>query len=177
MRRVFNDDFDRADSSTVGNGWTPDAGAYSISSNAITYVSGGWIFAPNPLAVGAQYMVLTGVAGSEVIEVGLWVDQSTDNGYFWQYTTAGLDGYRLYRRVEGANTEIYSAGSAGDPRGSSMGIRYTQTNVVGIANGLDPWVGANIADATFAGVALYPGFRLYALPSTGSAAAFASSSS
>jgi hypothetical protein len=110
----FADDFNRADSTTVGNGWVEVSGDWSIASNRLSPgAAGGTIIlrCGTPMA-SADHAVQATIAVAAAVSAGIWArgNSNISNGYLWRNDGTS---WNLFSVVGGSFTSIGSfAGAA-----------------------------------------------------------------
>lgn len=104
---VAEDDFDRADSTNLGSGWTESAGDWSIASNEATVSTGGAVLLSTANIASPYYgvnfiTVQSDAAGTQALLIGGRVDA---NNYVYAYFEFGAtDGQlSLYARSGGTD--------------------------------------------------------------------------
>lgn len=137
MSTQFTDDFNRADSGSLGANYTSLGSSFTVVSNqAAPPASGGsdYVNAATPgAACWAQFTAVTNVAPSNYLGLGLRFNSGSFNGYYAAWDTGGMS---LYRIDGGTPTALGATGltapSNGDVvrvemHGSTLRIYYNNT--------------------------------------------------
>lgn len=133
----FTDDFNRADSSTVGNGWVEVAEDWSIVSNRLAPGSSGGtgiIRCGTAMATDDNSAQAT-IAVASAVSCGVWCRGDTvfGNGYLWRNDGTSWD---LFRNVSGSFTALATfAGAA--VNGDVAKIQAVGTTIKAFVNGVE----------------------------------------
>ena len=110
---LVSDDFDRANSTNLGAGWSEESGDFTISSNKLNYNSGTNAVVINTTTHTSQEVTITvdvrqGITTGTTFRIILsYVD--TDNYYYAELTIGSAQTLRLVERSGGTDTELDSA--------------------------------------------------------------------
>lgn len=134
---TFTDDFNRADSSNLGAGWTEVSGDWSIASNQLSPGNaGGTIILRTATAMAtddnsSQITVATTATASQ----GVWCrgDATIANGYLWRNNGTSWD---LFSVIGGSflNIATFAAAAA---NGDVMKVQAVGTTIKGFVNGVE----------------------------------------
>ena len=129
----FSDDFNRADSTSIGSNWTEANGDFGISSNTLRLNSGSFvenmaIWSGNATPNAYQYLKATIVndAGGFISFLLRYENSSSPFYILYHDQNAGWEWYR-YASVGGASTLIQSGDSGTFADGDSYGITIDGT--------------------------------------------------
>lgn len=111
---AFADDFNRADSTTVGNGWVEVSGDWSIDTNRLSPgAAGGTIILRCGTAMAtADHAVQATIAVAAAVSAGIWArgNSNISNGYLWRNDGSS---WNLFSVVGGSFSSLGSfAGAA-----------------------------------------------------------------
>jgi len=133
---TFTDDFNRADSTNLGSGWTEVSGDWSISGNRLSPGSAGGVILvriATPLASNDNYAQVT-IATTNTVSHGIWCrgDATLSSGYLLRNNGTSWD---LFSVVSGTFTSIgtYAAPAAAN---DVVKIQAVGTAIKGIINGV-----------------------------------------
>jgi hypothetical protein len=141
---TFSDDFNRADSTTVGNGWVEAAEDWAISSNRLAAPAAGGtgvIVCGTPMATDDNFAQVT-IAVAAAVSCGVWCrgDSAFGNGYLWRNDGTSWD---LFRNVSGSFTSLATfAGAAAN--GDVAKVQAIGTTIKAFVNGVER---ASVTDA------------------------------
>lgn len=144
---TFSDDFNRADSTTVGNGWVEVAEDWSIVSNRLAPSStggAGIIRCGTAMATDDNSAQVT-IAVAAAVSCGVWCRGDTvfGNGYLWRNDGTSWD---LFRNVSGSFTSLATfAGAA--VNGDVAKIQAVGTTIKAFVNGVER---ASVTDSSIA---------------------------
>jgi hypothetical protein len=151
---TFTDNFNRADSSNLGSGWTEVSGDWSISGNRLSPGSaGGVVLAAiaNPLATNDNYAQVT-IASTAAVSHGVWCRGSSTltSGYLWRNNGTTWD---LFWVVGGSFTVIgtYTAAAAVN---DVARVQAVGTTIKGFVNGVErvSVTDTAVSTGTYAGI-------------------------
>lgn len=151
---TFTDDFNRADSSTLGAGWVEVSGDWSIVSNRLSAgAAGGTIIlrAAGAMASNDHYAQVT-IATTAAASHGVWCRGNTNitSGYLWRNDGSS---WNLFSVVGGSFTSIGSfAGAA--VNGDVAKVQAVGSTIKGYVNGVERVSVTNTAVATGTSVGL-----------------------
>jgi hypothetical protein len=134
---AFTDDFNRADSSTLGAGWVEVSGDWSIVSNRLSSGSaGGTIIlrAAGAMASNDHYAQVT-IATTAAVSHGVWCrgNSNISQGYLWRNDGSS---WNLFSVVGGSFTSIGSfAGAA--VNGDVAKVQAVGSTIKGYVNGVE----------------------------------------
>ncbi|GAB3156236.1 hypothetical protein GCM10027258_62360 [Amycolatopsis stemonae] len=133
----FTDDFNRADSSTVGNGWVEVAEDWSISSNRLAAPATGGtgiITCGTAMATDDNSAQAT-IAVAAAVSCGVWCrgDSVFGNGYLWRNDGTSWD---LFRNVSGSFTSLATYAVAAS-NGDVAKIQAVGSTIKAYVNGVE----------------------------------------
>lgn len=119
--QLFLDDFTRANSSTLGNGWTEDVGDWAISSNTLsTPVSDGAIASNSAAPGSADYSVEVAATMTSTLDFAGVAIRFTDTTHFYLFQM-GTQVAQLY--VNNAGFTLLDSTSFGHTAGTTYVIK------------------------------------------------------
>lgn len=103
---TIRDNFERADSATVGNGWVDEDGVFSISGNNLVSSGAGFLTRANDAtpAFFAQVYFYRQWYSRQGLVLRRDLAGEGDGGYIWRHSS--VQNLELVRRVGGSNTQI-----------------------------------------------------------------------
>lgn len=124
---VFTDEFNRADSSSLGADWSEQAGNWEIASNELTTAdSNALVRCEEATDAGSHYVTVTMSSDADMDQIRVIVDYVDDNNYHFAEVETGATNsiLRLYSRVAGSNTQLGSDQTlAGIATGDDLAIK------------------------------------------------------
>ena len=129
----YSDNFNRADSSYVGADWTSD-GNWSISDNRLRAAGVNYLKYNHPLETLAQYSQITFVDAADYNVFGfvapvLRGSDDGNSGYYWRFRQHGSSS-RLFKRQNGADTQLLETGSGGPPTGQVLRFEISSDHIL-----------------------------------------------
>jgi hypothetical protein len=148
MSVLFTDNFNRANSGTLGASWTDVVAGWSVASNQAVPASASnasvWNGGPPPADCYAEVKVVTLPTGSDEAGILLRVNTGTLNGYGVGHN-APSGNTRILRLDAGASTVIATLSSA-VAAGDTLRLEVRGTSFRALVNGV---VRASVTDATY----------------------------
>jgi hypothetical protein len=141
---TFSDDFNRADSTTVGNGWVEVAEDWAISANRLAAPAAGGtgvIVCGTAMATDDNSAQVT-ISVAAAVSCGVFcrADSAFGNGYLWRNDGTSWD---LFRNVSGSFTSLATfAGAA--VNGDVAKVQAIGTTIKAFVNGVER---ASVTDA------------------------------
>lgn len=150
----FSDDFNRADSTSLGAGWAEVSGDWSISSNQLSPgAAGGTIIlrAATTMASSDHYAQFT-IAATTSASQGVWCRGNTNitSGYLWRNDGTN---WNLFSVIGGSFTSLGSYTAAAAP-GDVAKVQAVGTSIKGFINGVQrvAVTDTNVSTGTSVGV-------------------------
>lgn len=152
---IFRDDFDRADSSTIGGDWVERVGDWEIVSNAAVVEGNNEAILENTgvAADGVFIQSRTSNEPSGFKYAGLWGRFSwnggSPNGYGMSFVGTGTN-YQIQRLSSGSITSIEQFGTGGDSAGATIAQLHLANGLQRSGIRIDPaWISHSTTDTTY----------------------------
>ncbi|MDQ1307664.1 MAG: hypothetical protein QG671_3497 [Actinomycetota bacterium] len=160
MATLFSDNFDRADSTTLGGNWVENYGDWRIASNKLTSTAAGDNICSNTTALGtAAYQVEAVIGYTPASDggpgiCGRLVD--INNFYLLHLPPSGVARTNLYKKVSGGWT-LLGTGTIVLVGGETFKLSMNGTAIKVYVNGVED---ISATDSAF-GSEGHPGSRIY----------------